>query len=321
MNSNPQSELPPSPAPLATFPRPGEPTAAGAATQGQIRLTLAWTGTVVIASATGLLVFMVIAIVFGWVPFRGSFFSVSGASAALVALAAATFFAKRGPPPGWPRGRRFWVRYSSIFLVPGGLSAVCFFAGLRPLFLISEERHAMDSISTIARAADQFFLEHPERIFVRYQDLVGPRQWIKSLEPKAAEDYRSVFPIRRDFPEPLAIVLPGGRKIEYDHNPLAELPLPQNAPGGKPIPHASPRPPVPTAPVAVHTVLFPDGSRFEVAYRAGVRHGPFRALYADGTKWGEATYEQGVLVGRHRVFDQLGNLIHETEFPPVAGRK
>jgi hypothetical protein len=179
----------------------------------------------------------------------------------------------------------------------------------------------MDSLSTIARAADQFFLEHPERIFVRYHDLVGPRQWIKSLEPKASEDYRSVFPIRRDFPEPLTIVLPSGRKIEYDHNPLEELTLPQNAPGGKPIPRASQRPPVPTAPAAVHTVLFPDGSRFEIAYRAGVSHGPFRAFYADGTKWGEATYQQGVVVGRHRVFDQLGHLIHEAEFRPFSVRK
>jgi hypothetical protein len=66
----------------------------------------------------------------------------------------------------------------------------------------------------------------------------------------------------------------------------------------------------------VHLTRPPAGGRFETTWRGGVPDGPFRATYADGKLWAEATYVRGVPSGRHVVYDRAGKIIYETVFVP-----
>lgn len=66
----------------------------------------------------------------------------------------------------------------------------------------------------------------------------------------------------------------------------------------------------------LHVTTRPQGRRFETTWRGGVPDGPFRAFYADGKLWAEATYVRGVPSGHHVVYDRAGKIIYETVFVP-----
>ena len=152
--------------------------------------------------------------------------------------------------------------------------------------------YAKMNLQQLAGAADQFFVENPNLIFVRYEELVGPKCYTSAPTPVANEDYRRLFPLRYGLT--LAIRLPDGQTACYgDERDLHR-------------------------PDGVHTADRPGGGRFETTYHGGVPDGLFRAFYPDGKLQSEATYVQGTIVGPcwHYLpdgtrFDELNRLTDE----------
>ena len=195
-------------------------------------------------------------------------------------------------------------------------------ATLLALRFFDHRRNSQDqSISTyqIRSVVDQYFVEHPHRVFLIYDELIGPRRFLKGLNPVAGEDYHELFPVRADT-ELMSITMGDGRKniVVFDAKKDRRI-----------IVHQSPQGKLTGAVAAyeawlaaqdrsdgVHVTARPQGRRFETTWRGGVPEGPFRATYDDGKLWGEATYVRGELVGRHVVYDSAGKIIYETVFVP-----
>jgi hypothetical protein len=189
-----------------------------------------------------------------------------------------------------------------------------------------------------AHTANHFFVEYDDRIFLRYDELVGPDRYIKASRSEDGEDLSVQFPLRRGWTEPLPVRLPDGSTVErYEvfaaigrSGLIALYPRPQ---GGSYDPdrvygldigvsyrghRVVQLPPDPAGREGrdqdgVHTYQLPDGRRFEITYRGGVPDGPFRAFYADGKPWGEAIYRQGrvieawIITRQGRRFDELND--------------
>jgi hypothetical protein len=169
----------------------------------------------------------------------------------------------------------------------------------------------------IRSGVEQFFMENPARVFAAHNDIVGPACYVKAAPSNFGEDYREIFPVRADW-ETLGVTMADGRVnlvlrdgwgvvhprngVIYGHPESvriyqALLASRKNREG-------------------VHITTPPAGGRFETTWRAGVPDGPFRATYADGKLWAEATYVGGELVGRHVVYDRQGKIIYDTVFAP-----
>jgi tetratricopeptide (TPR) repeat protein len=172
-----------------------------------------------------------------------------------------------------------------------------------------------------AAAIDQFYLEYPYRIFLKYDEIVGPDKYMKAYNATDGEDLRVQFPIRQGWSDLLPVRLPDGTTVQRieviaaigKSGLVATYPFPQ---GDQYDPkrvyrldcgvsfrdwHVVDLPPDPAGREGrdqdgVHTYQFPDGRRFEITYRSGVPDGPFRAYHADGAPWGEATYRKGRVV-------------------------
>jgi hypothetical protein len=195
-------------------------------------------------------------------------------------------------------------------------------ATLLALRLFDHRRNSQDqSISTyqIRAAIDQYFVEHPHRVFLTYDDLIGPRRFLSGTNPVAGEDYHELFPVRADT-EFMSITMGDGRKNILIFTAKND---------GRIVVHQSPEGKLTGAVAAyeawlaaqdrsdgVHVTARPQGRRFETAWRGGVPDGPFRAYYADGKLWAEATYVRGAPAGRHVVYDRAGKIIYETVFVP-----
>lgn len=170
----------------------------------------------------------------------------------------------------------------------------------------SQEKVILDHVFKYLSAADQFFRENPGRLFVRFDELVGPTRPAKAdFVPEAGEDYRALFPIRR-APARLVVRTADGRSLAW---------FTHDDPDGKPwrdtVSERANGDLAGAAEVITayrqllaqekHDGLvvkqFPDGSRFETPYRGGVPHGLFKAYAPDGKLWGEASYENGRLAG------------------------
>ncbi len=80
----------------------------------------------------------------------------------------------------------------------------------------SQDKAVLCNIRQLAAAADQFFLENGTTV-VRYEDLVGPDKYVKSLRTIAGEDYLANFPFRRGGI--LSAEFPNGRIINYADGP------------------------------------------------------------------------------------------------------
>jgi hypothetical protein len=186
---------------------------------------------------------------------------------------------------------------------------------------IVPQRHEAEDRSVrlweIRAAAEQFFLENPDRVFVEYKDLVGPGSPFKSLNPVSGEDYKTLFPLRIDFGALAVtmrdgrqvIVMPDGALLQRDPKGrirgAAEEIERYQASLGKVIPEDK-----------IQIVKLPNGARLEIAYHGGRPHGKFRAIYNDGKLWAEGIYENGRPAGKHTVFDRNGKIIFETTFVP-----
>ena len=181
----------------------------------------------------------------------------------------------------------------------------------------SKEKAVMSNLRGIAATADQFLGEFgADRIFFTRDELIGSTRFMKVLNPVDAEDYGTVFPVRRDHDETLTVILPDGRETQRTEPLAATMPWgtvvhyfvpPDQDDGGR-------------KQDGVHTLKLPDGRYFKVTYRGGVADGPFRAFYADGKLWGEATYERGRVVGPCWLYTRDGKKSDELKEGEAAER-
>jgi hypothetical protein len=190
-------------------------------------------------------------------------------------------------------------------------------------FQLSRQRRVSQdkSISTywIHATFDQYFVENPDRVFFTYDDLMGLRRFLKTLNSVAGEDYHELFPVRADN-ELMSVTMGDGRKNIVIFTAKND---------GRIVVHQSPEGKLTGAVAAyeawlatqnrsdgVQITARPQGRRFETTWRGGVPDGPFRAYYADGKLWAEATYVRGAPSGRHVAYDRAGKIIYETNFVP-----
>lgn len=189
---------------------------------------------------------------------------------------------------------------------------------------------------------DQFFLENPDRIFLKYDELIGPDRYLKAYNATDGEDLGVQFPIRQGWIEPMSVRLPDGTTVRRGEvlaaigksGLISTYPRPQDD-------QFDPKrvyrldcgvsfrdcrvvnlPPDPAGREGrdqdgVHTYNLPDGRRFEITYRGGVPDGPFRAYYADGAPWGEATYRNGRVVAAWLI-TRDGRKIDELKYGEAA---
>lgn len=80
----------------------------------------------------------------------------------------------------------------------------------------SQEKAILNNLRQLAAAADQYYLENGVQA-ATFNDLVGPTRYVKAIQSVAGENYRQ---IRFVLGQPLRVVLPGGRVIQY---PLPEM--------------------------------------------------------------------------------------------------
>jgi hypothetical protein len=170
-------------------------------------------------------------------------------------------------------------------------------------------------------AIDQFYVENPYRIFLKYDELVGPERYFRTYHSADDADISWQFPVRQGCGESLPVRLPDGttvRRIEViaavgQSGLVATFPLPQDDQYDPKRVYRLDngvtfrdwrvvnRPPDPAGREGrdqdgVHVYQLSGGRRFEVTYRGGVPDGPFRAFHGDGALWGEATYRNGRVV-------------------------
>lgn len=109
------------------------------------------------------------------------------------------------------------ARWRSAFIsgaVWVGLSAPLYGlgSGFEKVQRSSQDKAVLCNLRQLAAAADQYFLEHGATV-VRYEELVGPGNYLKSLRVVAGEDYLANFPYRAGGI--LSAEYPSGRIINY----------------------------------------------------------------------------------------------------------
>jgi len=201
------------------------------------------------------------------------------------------------------------------------LSAVAAGVTVSGYFFTAKIRHrSQDSaIATyqIQAAVERFFYENPQRVFVNYEDVIGPQRSMKAARAHGGEDYHELFPVRADY-EAMGVTMGDGRVNLVLRGAGFVQRLTNGELRGNPksikIYQAllSSR----KDHEGVHVTSPFQGGRFETTWRGGMPEGPFRATYADGKLWAEATYVHGVPSGRHIVYDRAGKIIYETVFVP-----
>jgi len=220
----------------------------------------------------------------------------------------------RAAPPRW--GLRVAV---ALGLLVAGTLGYCAYHAFKEVREVSIVKSLLPRQP--AGALDQFFVDNEDRIFVRYDEIVGPDDYIKAYNAPDDADISFQFPLRRYWCETLKVRLPDGTTVLRNEviasrgrsGLIATYPLPED---DKYVPHRVYRldsgvtlrdryvvnlPPDPAGRQGrdqdgVHVYQLPDGRRFEITYHGGVPDGPFHAYYADGKPWGEATYRQGRVV-------------------------
>lgn len=206
------------------------------------------------------------------------------------------------------------------------LGALCIGLGVTVYLLVAglqrENRDKAVATRQIAWNVDQFFRQNPTRVFANYDDLIGPTALLHEVDSDDGEDYRELFPLRVDWGM-LSVTMGDGRKniMLRDYgvvhlSPRGEIvgaDLPDRAEAATRYQAVITRR---KTLVGVYVSKAPAEGRFETTWADGVPDGPFRAYYADGKLWAEATYVRGKLVGRHVVYDRAGKIIYETTFVP-----
>src|SRR5687767_5177137 len=114
------------------------------------------------------------------------------------------------PPADASASPRSWIVSSLIAVVAIVALTAWGLAEFRRMRLSTQSK----SLATyqIRAAFDQFLLENPTRLFVRYEELIGPDRYVKGVNPRAGEDYHELFPLRRGTQE-FAITLGSGHRV------------------------------------------------------------------------------------------------------------
>jgi hypothetical protein len=191
----------------------------------------------------------------------------------------------------------------------------------------TQEKIIQGHVFAYLTGADQFFRQHPERLFVRQDELVGPNRMLpQAVMPEAGEVYAALFPIRRDHPE-LAVTTVDGRWVIWfmyestDGQPqrgVVTVRADGEMLGGSEEIKTYRQILEREKSDGVHGKLFPDGSRFETTTRGGVPHGAFKAYYPDGKPWGEANYENGRVTGPAWNYPRQGARFDELSPPDLS---
>lgn len=167
-----------------------------------------------------------------------------------------------------PRRRQWLIAITLL-----ALAAVAVVLSLRSR-AIRAVRHSaiLSNLHLHSGGANEFRLAHWPRMFVTYDEVVGPI--IPPPSPVLGEDYRQLYPAR------------------YDHTEF-NVYGPFLLPDGTELPGLQPRP---THPDGIQVGGETTGERWETTWDGGRIHGPFRAYRRDGTIWSEARYENGRVV-------------------------
>lgn len=75
----------------------------------------------------------------------------------------------------------------------------------------SQEKAVTNNLRQLSAAADQYYLETGTRT-ATYDQLVGPGKYVRTMQPVAGENYRS---LRFEFGTPLRVRLADGRTVEF----------------------------------------------------------------------------------------------------------
>jgi type IV pilus assembly protein PilA len=92
-----------------------------------------------------------------------------------------------------------------------GLVAAMAIPAFQKVRVASQEKAVLNNLRQLSAAADQYYLEHGVRS-VTYDQLVGPRRYIRAVQSVAGENYRSLILVQG---RPLRVQLPDGRTVEY----------------------------------------------------------------------------------------------------------
>jgi hypothetical protein len=220
-------------------------------------------------------------------------------------------------PPPTVRSQSRWVILSVCLAL-----AIAIGWRVREEFVRARLSAQDKSVATfqIRAALDQFLLENPTRLFVRYEELIGPTRYLKSARPAAGENYRELFPLRR-YPDEFAITMGDGRRvIVFEDGFLrqrrnGEIPPRDNKP--EHIRAYAELQKELRKPDGPQVVVRPNAFRLETTFRDGRPDGPFRYYFPSGKLWGEGTYRQGRVVGLYREYDPQGALVYEEKFEPL----
>lgn len=188
----------------------------------------------------------------------------------LVAAVVAAWVAKRQDDRVVTTGQAPLLRAGIAAVVSVTLVAMAAQAGAK-VRRSSQYKSIIGPLRQLSAGAEQYFVENPDRVFVNFDDVVGPQNYVKAVSTVMGEDYRTLFPVRRDDTD----LFVGG---------------PLMLPGGVVYPGIKPRP---VQPDGIEFKQLDDGTHFETTWRSGVRHGPFYAYRANGALWCVARYENG----------------------------
>lgn len=158
----------------------------------------------------------------------------------------------------------------------------------------SENKIAVDSLRKFSVGADRFFLEFLDRVFVTCDEVVGPKGYFRQIASAAGEDYRVLFPMRRDLTDTLywtTFPMPAGWKLE---SPMRAPPKPDG----------------------LDVLKLPEGGRFETRCRDGLPDGSFRAYREDGRLWAAATFEHGRVTRPCWNYPRVGSRFDESTVVP-----
>ena len=171
---------------------------------------------------------------------------------------------------------------------------------------------------SINAAVDQLKLEHPQQVFIRYNDIIGPSAYLQpELRTEVGEDYRAAFPTTINAPALLVPCADGRTIVVFPDVEFVVL-----ARNGKPLDRYNYPPAVARwrallqEPDGVRIETTPDGLRLETTFHAGWADGPFKAYGPDGKLLAEATYARGHLVGPCWHYRSDGTRFDETHEGP-----
>jgi hypothetical protein len=106
---------------------------------------------------------------------------------------------------------------TAVFLViaaPGYL----FTSGFDKVRNSARDKAVLCNLRQLAAAAEQYFLENNVRVVENYEDLVGPKQYVKHVNVIGGEDYLGNFPLKNDGV--VSAEFPSGRIICYYLGPM-----------------------------------------------------------------------------------------------------